>query len=138
MNGKDHYDLNCINHITKYVSAHLFVEKRTLQKCKESPGQIKITCYDQMLEIYNKEKHKPKKKRKPITFVCDKFGNYKSAWSILFGRVGLSKKNFRTYNFFKKSHQHLCFLNERTLYFSKIVGYVIQSCFNIHFYKSSK
>ena len=87
MNGKDHYDLNCIDHITKYVSAHLFVEKRTLEKCKEFLGQIKITCYDQILDIYNKERHKPKKKRKLIIFVSDKFWNYKSAWSILFGRV---------------------------------------------------
>ena len=87
MKGKDHYDLNCIDHITKYVSAHLFVEKRTLQKCKEFLCQIKITCYDQILDIYNKERHKPKKKRKLITFVCDKFCNYKSAWSILFARA---------------------------------------------------
>ena len=87
MKGKDHYDLNCIDHITKYVTAHLFVEKRTLQKCKEFLSQIKFTCYDQMLEIYNKEKLKPKKNRKLITFVCDKFGNYKAAWSILFARA---------------------------------------------------
>lgn len=85
--GKYHYDLNCIDHITKYISAHLFVEKRTLQKCKEFLNQIKITCYEQILERYKKEKHKPKKKRKLITFVSDKFGNYKIAWSILFRRV---------------------------------------------------
>ena len=87
MKGKDHYDLNCIDHITKYVTAHLFVEKRTLKKCKEFLGQIKITCYDQILEIYRKEKQKPKKKRKLITFVCDGFENYKNAWSILLGRI---------------------------------------------------
>lgn len=58
-----------------------------MQKCKEFLNQIKITCYEQILEIYKKEKHKPKKKRKLVTFVCDKFWNYKSAWSILFGRV---------------------------------------------------
>ena len=87
VNGEDNYDLNCIDHITKYISAHLFVEKRTLQKCKEFLGQIKITCYGQILEIYKKEKHKSKKKRKLIIFVCDKFGNYKAAWSVLFGRV---------------------------------------------------
>ena len=87
MNGEDCYDLNCIDHVTKYVSAHLFVVKRTLHKCKEFLGQIRVTCYDQILEIYRKEKHKPKKKRKLIIFVCDKFGNYKTAWSVLFGRV---------------------------------------------------
>lgn len=85
--GVDHYDLNCIDHITKYVTAHLFVKKRTLQKCKEFLGQVKVTSYEQMLEIYKKEKHKPTKKRKLITFVSDKFENYKNAWSILFRRV---------------------------------------------------
>lgn len=82
--GEDNYDLNCIDHITKYLTAHLFVEKRTLEKCVEFLKQIKITCYDQILEQYKKEKHKPKKKRKLITFVSDGFENYKNAWSKLF------------------------------------------------------
>ena len=85
--GEDYYDLNCIDHITKYVTAHLFVEKRTLRKCKEFLGQIKTTCYCQILERYKQEKHKPKKKRKLITFVSGGFESYKNAWSILFGRV---------------------------------------------------
>lgn len=85
--GEDYYDLNCIDHITKYVTAHLFVEKRTLRKCKEFLGQIKTTCYDQILERHNQEKHKSGKKRNLITFVSDGFENYKNAWSILFGRV---------------------------------------------------
>lgn len=79
--------MNCIDHITKYVTAHLFVEKRTLKKCKGFLGQIKITCYEQILERYKEEKHKPKKKRKLITFVSDKFENYKAAWSVLFRQV---------------------------------------------------
>ena len=58
-----------------------------MQKCKAFLGQIKKTCYEQILERYNLEKCKPKKKRKLITFVSDKFENYKSAWSVLFGRV---------------------------------------------------
>ena len=84
MKGVDNYDLNCIDHITKYITAHLFVAKRTLKKCKEFLGQIKLTCYDQILEIYKKEKHKKVKKRKLIRFVCDGFENYRNAWSILF------------------------------------------------------
>ena len=87
MNSKDNYDLNCIDHITKYISAHLFVEKRTMQKCKEFLGQIKTTCYDQILERYNQEKHRPTKKRKLIIFVCDKFENYRSAFNKLLYRV---------------------------------------------------
>lgn len=78
------YDLNCTDHITKYVSSHLFVEKRILCKCKEFLNQIKITCYGQILEVYKKEKDNPKKKRKLITFVCDKFWNYRTAFNILF------------------------------------------------------
>ena len=85
--GIDYFDLNCIDHITKYITAHLFVGERTLLKCKEFLGQIKITCYDQILERYKQEKHKPKKKRKLITFVCDEFQNYRTAWSKLFSRV---------------------------------------------------
>ena len=87
VNGEDNYDLNCIDHITKYISAHLFVEKRTIKKCKEFLGQIKTTCYDQILERYNQEKHRPTKKRKLIIFVCDKFENYRSAFNKLFYRV---------------------------------------------------
>ena len=85
--GEDNYDLNCIDHITKNISAHLFVEKRTIQKCKAFLIQIKITCYKQILEIYFQEKHKTKNRRQLIIFVCDKFCNYKSAWSMLFRRV---------------------------------------------------
>ena len=85
--GKDHYDLNCIDSKTKYITAHLFVEKRTLRKCVEFLSQIKVTCYDQILERYHQERKKPKEKRKLITFVSDKFGNYKTAWSKLFSRV---------------------------------------------------
>ena len=82
--GVDHYDLNCIDAKTKYVTAHLFVEKRTIEKCKEFLGQIKITCYKQILETYKKEKHKKSKDRKLIIFVCDGFENYGNAWSKIF------------------------------------------------------
>ena len=67
--------------------AHLFVEKRTIKKCVEFLRQIKITCYEQILERYRQEKIKPKKKRKLIIFVCDKFANYKTAFMKLFYRV---------------------------------------------------
>jgi len=40
-----------------------------------------------MLEIYKQEKHKKVKKRKLIGFTCDKFANYKSAFSRLFART---------------------------------------------------
>lgn len=81
VNGKDHYDLNCIDHKTKYITAHLFVEKRTLQKCVEFLGQIKIVCYEQIIERY--------KLKKKIIFVSDKFWNYKGAFNKLFFRVAI-------------------------------------------------
>jgi hypothetical protein len=85
--GKDNYDLNAIDSKTKFVLAHLFVEKRTKKKCYEFLKQIKDTCYQQILEIYQKERHKKAKNRKLVRFVCDKFANYKSAFTKLFGRV---------------------------------------------------
>jgi len=89
---KDCYDLNAIDSKTKYVLAHLFVEKRTTKKCVEFLRQIKITCYEQILERYKQEKTKPRKKRKLIIFVCDKFANYKTAFKKLF--YGVAKLRF--------------------------------------------
>ena len=81
---KDHYDLNCIDHVTKYITAHLFVEKRTLPKCKEFLSEVKETCYDQIIVQYKKEKHKKARDKKLVTFVCDGFDNYKNAFNKLF------------------------------------------------------
>jgi len=67
--------------------AHLFVEKRTKQKCIAFLKQIKNNCYKQILEVYLKEKSKKMKDRKVIEFVCDKFANYKSAFNKLFART---------------------------------------------------
>ena len=76
--------MNAIDSKTKYVLAHLFVEKRSIAKCVEFLRQIKLTCYEQILKRYKQEKNKPKKKRKLIIFVCDKFENYKNAFNKLF------------------------------------------------------
>lgn len=84
---KEHFDLNCIDHKTKYVTAHLFVEKRTKKKCMEFLSQIKQTCYDQILYPYHIEKHKIAKDRKLITFVSDGFWNYRNAFNKLFHHV---------------------------------------------------
>ena len=67
--------------------AHSFVEKRSLKKCVEFLSQIKRTCYKQILEVFLKEKHKKVKDRKLVTFVCDGFRNYKTAFNKLFYRV---------------------------------------------------
>ena len=84
--------MNAIDSKTKFILAHLFVDKRTKKRCYEFLKQIKDTCYLQILERYKKEKHKKVKKRKLIKFVCDKFANYKSAFDKLFRRV--AKLNF--------------------------------------------
>ncbi|MFH1248967.1 MAG: DDE-type integrase/transposase/recombinase [archaeon] len=87
VNGKENYDLNAIDNKTKFVLAHLFVEKRTKQKCYEFLKQIKDSCYHQIIETYNQEKHKKVEDRKLINFVCDKFAGYKSAFSRNFYRI---------------------------------------------------
>ena len=81
MKGEHCYDLNCIDHKTKYITAHLFVEKRTLSKCVEFLNQIKITCYYQIMKRYD-EKEK-------IIFVSDKFGLYRLAFNKLFLYVAI-------------------------------------------------
>ena len=84
---KDCYDLNAIDSKTKYVLAHLFVEKRSLNKCVEFLRQIKVTCYDQIIERHKQEKGKPAKQKKLVIFVSDKFENYKNAFNKLFFKV---------------------------------------------------
>lgn len=81
------YDLNAIDSVTKFVLAHLFVDKRTKAKCVKFLKQIKDNCYEQILEVYKKEKHRKVKDRNLIEFICDGFENYKSAFTKLFGRV---------------------------------------------------
>jgi len=85
--GVGHYDLNCIDHVTKYITAHFFVAERTLTNCVKFLSQIKVTCYEQILEIYKKEKHKKVKERELVKFVSDGFEDYKTAFNKLFYRV---------------------------------------------------
>ncbi len=82
--GKDHYDLNCIDNVTKFITAHLFVEKRSFPNCVEFLSQIKENCYQQILERYYSEKHKKVEDRLLIKFVSDKFANYKNCFNKLF------------------------------------------------------
>jgi len=82
-----HDDLNAIDSETKFILSELFVEKKDLFSVKLFLAQIKRICYKQILAKYSTEKHKPKKKRKLITFFCDGCSTYKTAFNILFGRV---------------------------------------------------
>ena len=92
VNGDDNFDLNAIDSIAKFILAHSFVDKRTKKKCYEFLKQIKDTCYEQIKQTYEREKHKRVKERKLIEFVCVKFANYKSAFQKLFYRT--CKLNF--------------------------------------------
>ena len=79
--------MNAIDNVTKFILAHLFVDKRTKKNCYEFLKQIKDNCYQQILARYLQEKEKKVKDRDLVKFVCDKFANYKSAFNKLFGRV---------------------------------------------------
>ena len=79
--------MNAIDSETKFILAHLFVEKRTQRECYNFLKQIKDSCYEQIIKTFNQEKYKKVKDRELITFVCDKFANYKSAFSRLFYRI---------------------------------------------------
>ena len=82
---KDCYDLNAIDSKTKFVLAHKFVDERSKEKCIEFLSQIKINCYDQILEKYYLKKYTKIDER--IIFVCDGFYNYKNAFNKLFYRA---------------------------------------------------
>lgn len=84
--------MNAIDSKTKFVLAHSFVDKRTKEECVSFLKQIKDSCYDQILFVYKQEKHKKVVDRELIEFTCDKFANYKTAFTKLFSRV--CKLNF--------------------------------------------
>jgi len=78
--------LNCIDNKTKFATAHLFVDKRSFPNCVKFLSQIKEKCYSQILARYFTRKYF-NKDFELITFVCDGFENYKSAFNKLFYRV---------------------------------------------------
>lgn len=77
--------MNCIDSITKFATAHLFVDKRSLENCVKFLSQIKGRCYNQILARYYTKKFLKIDRR--IIFVCDGFWNYKNAFNKLFYRV---------------------------------------------------
>ena len=81
------YDLNAIDSKTKYILGHLFVKRRNLYEVVQFLREIKVTCYRQILDTYQKERYKPSEKRKLIIFVSDKFENYRNGFNKLFYRV---------------------------------------------------
>ena len=79
--------MNAIDSKTKFVLAHSFVDKRTKEKCVKFLSEIKITCYDQILREYYLKKYCKGYEDNRINFVCDKFANYKYAFTKLFYRT---------------------------------------------------
>ena len=79
--------MNAIDSITKFVLAHSFVEKRTKEECYKFLKQIKDSCYEQILREYYLKKYYKGNIDNRINFVCDKFANYKSAFTKLFYRT---------------------------------------------------
>ena len=63
------------------------VKSRTKSEVTEFLREIKDNSYDQILQRYKEEKHKPVKERKLIWFVSDGFENYRNAFNKLFYRV---------------------------------------------------
>lgn len=84
---KDHYDINTIDGKTKFIVEEEFMRSRSLKKISDYFRRIKSGIYEQILERYNIEKHKPTKKRKLITFVSDGFENYRNGAKKYFNRV---------------------------------------------------
>jgi transposase-like protein len=86
---KDHweFDLGAIDNKTKFFFPNSLVLERTIVACTAFLRPIKTWCYGQILDLYLKERHKPIKKRRLITFVSDKFANYKNAFTKLFYRT---------------------------------------------------
>lgn len=86
--GKDEYhDINTIDSKTKFVVEEEFMESRTKKKIHQYFKRIKGNIYDQLLEKYTREKHKPARNRKLISFIQDGFQNYKSGSTKYFFRV---------------------------------------------------
>lgn len=84
---EDCYDVNTIDSKTKFIVEEEFMQSRTKQKIDSYFKRIKEQIYTQAVEKYKREKHKPKKKRRLITFVSDGFENYKSGATKHFYRV---------------------------------------------------
>lgn len=77
--------MNCIDNKTKFITAHLLVDKRDEEKCIKFLSQIKTTCYNQILSKYYFKKFTGIDER--IIFVSDGFENYRNAFNKLFYRV---------------------------------------------------
>jgi len=83
---KRHYSINSIDSKTKYNLASTFTKHRTKRVCRNHFKKIRAKIGTQVKEVWDREKTKPRKERKLITFVSDKFGGYKIGFTFCFYR----------------------------------------------------
>jgi hypothetical protein len=81
------HDINTIDRKTKFVVEKELMGQRSKKKINQYFKRIKDRIYDQLLERYKSEKHKPVKKRRFFSFIQDGFENYKSGSTKYFFRV---------------------------------------------------
>ena len=72
---------------TKYNLGCKFVESRKLEEFDDFFKTLKKRIGMQVHELFARERHKPPKERRLITFVSDKLGQYKSAFNRYFYRI---------------------------------------------------
>lgn len=86
--GKQYRPINSIDSKTKYNLAVTFTEHRTKEKCREHFKKLNDKIGEQVRKKWEKERNKPKEKRKLITFISDKFEGFKIGFNYYFYRAG--------------------------------------------------
>ena len=87
VNGKKAWAINAIDSKTKYNLEDLFTMTKITLVFAIFFSLLKERIYDQVIERFEKEKHKPEKKRNLITFVSDGLAQYKTCFEVFFGGV---------------------------------------------------
>ena len=81
------YAINAVDSRTRYNLECMFVRSRSLEAFKEFFRRLKGRIGDRVRSVFRREKHKPLKKRKLVTFVSDKLGQIKRGFNIYFRRI---------------------------------------------------
>jgi transposase-like protein len=84
--GKKRYSVNSIDSKSKYNLAGSFMKRRTKTNCRNHFGKLYDKIGEQVKDRWKKERGKPKNKRNLVTFVSDKFENYKKGFNYYFYR----------------------------------------------------
>ena len=85
--GKVRYQISSVDSKTKYNVQETFVKTRSKEERRRHFKKMKSKIGDQVKETYEREKVKPREKRKLITFVSDGFEGYKDGAKHYFGRM---------------------------------------------------